>query len=174
MFSPAVATAIEYTALAMIIISLVIAVLVLVNRLRRIVLRERLVVEADDADVVREAVEAGRTALTGVSDARLAIIACYLAMERSLGQAGAAREAAETAHELLARATAAGLLHGAAPADLTALFSAARFSRHEVPESARTGALDALNVIFADIGGRPGGGRGGPGQPSSGTEAMAP
>jgi ABC-type uncharacterized transport system YnjBCD permease subunit len=181
LFSPDIATAIEYAALAMIIISLLIAALVLLSRLRRAVRRERLVVSADDADVVREAVEAGRTALTGVSDARLAIIACYLAMERSLGQAGTARAATETAHELLARATAAGLLHGAAPADLTALFSAARFSRHEVPESARTRALAALNLILADIGetghGEPGHGepgRGGPGQPSSGNEAVAP
>jgi hypothetical protein len=151
--SPGIATAIEDAALALIVISLVIVLLLLLSRLRRAVRRERLAVSADEADVVREAVEAGRTALTGVSDARLAIIACYLAMERSLGQAGSARGAAETADELLARATAAGLLHGESPAELTALFSAARFSRHEVSEPARTRALNALNVILADIGG---------------------
>ncbi len=163
LFSPAIATAIEYTVLALVIISLIIAMVYLVGRLRRIVRRERLIVEADEADVVREAVEAGRTALTGVSDARLAIIACYLAMERSLGDAGTARAAAETADELLARATAAGLLRGESPAELTELFSAARFSRHEVPESARTRALAALNVILADLSGRGGSGKPRPG-----------
>ncbi len=107
-------------------------------------------------------------------------------MERSLGAAGTARAAAETADELLARATAAGLVRGESPAELTALFSAARFSRHEVPESARTRALEALNVILADVGEPDRGGperggperggpeRGGPGQPSPGNEAVAP
>ena len=145
----------------LVIISLIIAIVYLVGRLRRITRRERLIVEADEADVVRDAVEAGRTALAGVSDARLAIIACYLAMERSLGDAGTARAATETADELLARATGAGLLRGESPARvLTELFSAARFSRHEVSESARTRALDALNIILyleASHGGRGGG-----------------
>ena len=93
-------------------------------------------------------------------------------MERSLGQAGTARAAAETAHELLARATAAGLLHGAAPADLTALFSAARFSRHEVPESARTRALTALNSS-SPTSASPGAASARR-QPSPGNEAVAP
>jgi hypothetical protein len=154
-FSPDIATGIEYTVLALVIISIIIAITYLVNRLRRITRRERLAVEPDEADVMREAVEAGRTALTGVSDARLAIIACYLAMERSLGEAGTARAATETADELLGRATTAGLLHGDAPAELTQLFSAARFSRHEVSPAARTRALAALDVILADLGGRP-------------------
>ena len=167
--SPEIATIIEYAALAMIIISLLIAAFVLLSRLRRAVRRERLVVSADDADVVREAVEAGRTALTGVSDARLAIIACYLAMERSLGHAGTARAAAETADELLARATAAGLLRGEAPAELTALFYEARFSRHEVPEGARTRALATLDVIVADLSTHE---RGRSGPPRPGTEAV--
>jgi Domain of unknown function (DUF4129) len=169
--SPEIATIIEYAVLAMIIISLLIATFILLSRLRRATRRERLVVSADEADVVREAVEAGRTALTGVSDARMAIIACYLAMERSLGQAGTARAAAETADELLARATAAGLLHGAAPAELTALFYEARFSRHDVPEGARTRALAALDVIVADLS-APERDRSGP--PRPGTEAVAP
>jgi hypothetical protein len=167
MFSPDIATAIEYTVLALVIISLIIAIVYLVGRLRRITRRERLIVEADEADVVRDAVEAGRAALAGVSDARLAIIACYLAMERSLGDAGTARAATETADELLARATGAGLLRGESPAVLTELFSAARFSRHEVSESARTRALDALNVILADLGGR-----GGNGKPRPGSAAV--
>lgn len=152
--SSGAATIIEYTVLAIVAAFIIAAAVLLLRRMRRADRRERLAVAPDEAAVVREAVEAGRTALTGVSDARMAIISCYLAMERSLGEAGTARRAAETADELLARATGDGLLHGEPPARLTALFYEARFSRHEVPASARTDALDALDVILADLGGR--------------------
>jgi hypothetical protein len=154
--SSGTATVIEYAVLALILALIITALLVLARRMRHADRRERLVVAPDDAAVVREAVQAGRAALTGVSDARLAIISCYLAMERSLGDAGTARRPAETADELLARATGDGLLHGAPPARLTALFSEARFSRHEVPGTARAEALEALDVILADLGARPG------------------
>jgi Domain of unknown function (DUF4129) len=152
--SPGTATVIEYTVLAIIIALIAVAAVVLLRRLRRADRRERLVVAPDEAALVREAVVAGRTALAGVSDARMAIIACYLAMERSLGDAGTARRPAETADELLARATGDGLLRGEPPGRLTALFYEARFSRHEVPATARTAALEALDVILADLGGR--------------------
>jgi hypothetical protein len=152
--SSGTATVIEYTVLVIIVALIAVAAVILLRRMRRADRRERLVVAPDDAALVREAVEAGRTALTGVSDARLAIISCYLAMERSLGDAGTARRPAETADELLARATGDGLLHGEPPARLTALFYEARFSRHEVPATARAAALEALDVILADLGGR--------------------
>jgi Domain of unknown function (DUF4129) len=154
--SAGIATVIEYTVLALIVACIVAALLNLRRRTRRADRRERLVVAPDDAALVRVAVEAGRSALTGVSDARMAIISCYLAMERSLGDAGTARRPAETADELLARATGDGLLHGEPPARLTALFYEARFSRHEVPATARAAALDALDVILAGLGGRAG------------------
>ena len=53
---------------------------------------------------LREAVSSGRRALAETDDARAAIIACYVAMERSLGAAGADHEAADTPDEFLARA----------------------------------------------------------------------
>lgn len=152
--SSGTATVIEYTVLAVIVALIIVAAAILLRRMRRADRRERLVVAPDDAAVVRVAVEAGRTALAGVSDARMAIISCYLAMERSLGDAGTARRPAETADELLARASSDGLLHGEPPARLTALFYEARFSRHEVPATARTAALEALDVILADLGAR--------------------
>jgi hypothetical protein len=140
---------ITYTILTLLAAAVIVAAVMLARRLRRSAAdRPR---APDDAAIVRGAVEAGRSALAGVSDARLAIIACYLAMERSLDQAGAARGPAETADELLARATTAGLLHGAPPARLTELFSAARFSRHDVPDGARAEALRALDQILADL-----------------------
>ena len=59
----------------------------------------------EDSEDLREAVESGRSALRTVDDARAAIIACYVAMESSLAERGAARAIADTPDELLARAT---------------------------------------------------------------------
>ena len=60
---------------------------------------------AEDPEDLREAVESGRSALRTIDDARAAIIACYVAMENSLAERGAARAVADTPDELLARAT---------------------------------------------------------------------
>src|SRR3984957_2434669 len=95
-------------------------------------------------DELAKAVESGLSALREFADARLAIIRCYLAMEASLAAAGAERGAAETPDELLARAVAAGLVPRAPAGRLTALFYEARFSSHELPDSARDQAERAL------------------------------
>ncbi len=107
----------------------------------------------DDEENLREAVESGRAALRELDDARAAIIACYLAMERSLAGAGAARAAAETPDELLARAASAGLVRGAAAGRLTALFYEARFSSHPLPAASRTAAQRALSDLAASLAG---------------------
>jgi hypothetical protein len=102
---------------------------------------------AEDSEDLREAVESGRSALRTVDDARAAIIACYVAMEASLAGRGAAREAADTPDELLARATASGLVHGGAAARLTALFYEARFSSHPLADRQRDEAERALDEL---------------------------
>jgi hypothetical protein len=102
----------------------------------------------DEPDAaLRRAVQSGQAALREVDDARLAIIACYVAMEGSLGRAGTVRGAAETPDELLGRAAAAGLAGGGAAATLTALFYEARFSSHPLPATARSEARDALAAL---------------------------
>lgn len=104
---------------------------------------------ADTAAELARAVESGRAALRDLDDARAAIIACYVAMERSLADAGTARKVAETPSELLARAVATGLI-SAAPADrLTRLFYEARFSTHLMPGSQRDEAQRALAELAA-------------------------
>jgi hypothetical protein len=108
--------------------------------------------EDDDEEKLREAVESGRAALRELDDARAAIIACYLAMERSLASAGAARTVAETPDELLARAAGAGLVRGEAAGRLTALFYEARFSSHPLPASSKTAAQRALSELAAGLG----------------------
>jgi hypothetical protein len=105
----------------------------------------------DDAAALGRAVEAGRLALGELGEPRMAIINCYLAMERSLAAAGAARTGAETPLELLARSRAAGLLHSIAADELTGLFYAARFSTHPVGREAIGQARRALTEIAAEL-----------------------
>jgi Domain of unknown function (DUF4129) len=106
---------------------------------------------AEDPEDLREAVESGRSALRTVDDARAAIIACYVAMERSLAERGTARAVADTPDELLARATSSGLVRGTAPARLTALFYEARFSTHPLGRGQRDAAEQALDELAAAL-----------------------
>jgi hypothetical protein len=119
---------------------------------------------------LRAAVTSGREALRELDDARAAIIACYVAMERSLAKKGAARAAADTPDELLARATAEGIVHGAAASRLTRLFYEARFSRHPLTGTDRERAARALDELADELR-EPG--PSGPETPS-GTGTMAP
>ena len=104
---------------------------------------------------LQDAVSSGRRALAVTDDARAAIIACYAAMERSLGAAGADHEAADTPDEFLARAAGAGLVRGNAAVKLTGLFYEARFSAHELTAAQRDAARDALEQLAADLRGSP-------------------
>jgi hypothetical protein len=106
---------------------------------------------AADPEDLREAVELGRSALRAIDDARAAIIACYLAMEASLAERGAARAIADTPDELLARAQATGIVRGTAAARLTALFYEARFSSHPLDRGQRDAAARALDELAAAL-----------------------
>jgi Domain of unknown function (DUF4129) len=105
----------------------------------------------EDSAGLRDAVESGRSALRTLDDARAAIIACYVAMERSLAERGTARAAADTPDELLARATATGIVRGTAASRLTALFYEARFSSHPLGREQRDAAARALDEIAAEL-----------------------
>ncbi len=106
---------------------------------------------AEDPESLREAVESGRTALRALDDARAAIIACYVAMEASLAQRGAARGIADTPDELLTRATGQGVVRGTAAVRLTALFYEARFSSHPLDPGQRDAAGQALDELAATL-----------------------
>jgi hypothetical protein len=58
---------------------------------------------------------------------------------------------ADTPDELLARATASGLVHGSAAARLTALFYEARFSSHPLDRRQRDAAEQALDELAAAL-----------------------
>ena len=69
-------------------------------RLRRPATPGRIAGDAE-AEGLREAVESGRAAMADLDDARAAIIACYVAMERSLAERGAGAGRPGTPDELL-------------------------------------------------------------------------
>lgn len=85
-------------------------------------------------------------------DAREAIIACYVAMERGLALA---REVAplisDTPSEVLARAFERGALHDASARELVALFEEARFSPHAMLEWQRMRAEQLLRIVLRDL-----------------------
>jgi Domain of unknown function (DUF4129) len=110
-----------------------------------------LVITDTSAEELREAVESGRAALAEIDDARAAIIACYVAMERSLAERGTQRSVADTPDELLARAVAAGTVAGPAASRLTALFYQARFSSHPVAAGQRAAASAALDELAQEL-----------------------
>jgi hypothetical protein len=110
-----------------------------------------LVIVDTSAEELREAVESGRAALAEIDDARAAIIACYVAMERSLAERGTQRSVADTPDELLARAVAAGTVRGPAASRLTALFYEARFSSHPVAAGQRAAASAALDELAEEL-----------------------
>jgi hypothetical protein len=114
-----------------------------------------LVIEDVSTEELREAVAEGRAALAAIDDARAAIIACYVAMERSLADRGTARAAADTPDELLARAVASGVVRGGAAGRLTALFYEARFSTHPLGSGQRDAARAALDELAAELAARP-------------------
>jgi hypothetical protein len=104
-----------------------------------------------DSQDLLEVVESGRSALRAIDDARAAIIACYVAMEASLAEHGAARAIADTPDELLTRATALGIVRGTAAARLTTLFYEARFSSHPLDRGHRDAAAQALGELAAEL-----------------------
>jgi hypothetical protein len=141
---------------ALLIVAIVAAVVVSIwwsTRLRRPA--APLVIEDVSADELREAVAEGRAALAAIDDARAAIIACYVAMERRLADRGTARGAADTPDELLARAVAAGAVRGGAAARLTALFYEARFSTHPLGAGQRDAASAALDELAGELAAKP-------------------
>ena len=141
---------------ALLIIAIVAAVVVSIWWSTRLRLPAApLVIEDVSTEELRAAVAEGRAALAGIDDARAAIIACYVAMERRLADRGTARGAADTPDELLARAVASGAVRGGAAGRLTALFYEARFSTHPLGAGQRDAASAALDELADELAAKP-------------------
>lgn len=145
---------VRYLLVALLAAAIIVAVIVIWRRSRGLARPGRLTEPPEDTSTPAElarAVDSGRVALRELDDARSAIIRCYLAMEASLAEAGAARGAAETPDELLGRAVTAGLVDAVPAGALTALFYEARFSTHPMPMSRRDEAEQALGDLAAAL-----------------------
>ena len=116
------------------------------RRRRRRLPRDWVVAEAL-SDILDETLDD----LRAEPDPRRAVIGAYARMERSLAAHGIPRHRFEAPHEYLGRVfgeLAAGRLSAAR---LTALFERARFSPHEIDESMKAAAIDAIEALQADL-----------------------
>ena len=84
-------------------------------------------------------------------DPRAAIIAAYARMEQLFASAGLPRRPHEAPLEYLGRALGELRASGAALGRLTGLFQRAKFSSHEVDESMRTEAIEALTQVRDEL-----------------------
>ncbi len=105
-----------------------------------------------EPDLVRAA-EVGLAEIGDHSrEPRLAIIACYAAMERELEKApGAVPQLSDTPSEVLARAVETNTLRADSAGELVDLFGEARFSPHDMGEGHRDAAVRALRQVLRDL-----------------------
>jgi hypothetical protein len=108
---------------------------------------------ADSAVSLAQVAEMGLAAMIASGqDARTAIIACYVAMERGLAVArGVAPLISDTPSEVLARAFDCGALRDASARELVTLFEEARFSPHSMLEWQRMRAEQLLRIALKDL-----------------------
>jgi hypothetical protein len=85
------------------------------------------------------------------ADPRAAIIAAYARMEQLFASSGLPRRPHEAPLEYLGRALGELRASGAALGRLTGLFQRAKFSSHEVDESMRTEAIEALTQVRDEL-----------------------
>jgi succinate dehydrogenase/fumarate reductase cytochrome b subunit len=111
------------------------------GRTSAVVLAEQLAVVLDDT----------LDDLRAESDPRRAIIAAYARLERVLAANGVPRRASETSDEYLPRVLDDLTLDARAVARLTALFTRAKFSRHDVDTAMKEEAISALEQVRDEL-----------------------
>jgi Domain of unknown function (DUF4129) len=87
------------------------------------------------------------------------VVACWVQLERAAADAGTHRAAPDTASELVGRLIDRHPVSSGPLLRLADLYREARYSRHELPESARTEARAALEQLRAELEGSPVGSR---------------
>jgi hypothetical protein len=79
------------------------------------------------------------------------VVACWVQLERAAADAGTHRAAPETASELVGRLIDRHPVSSGPLLRLADLYREARYSRHELPESARTEARVAMEQLRAEL-----------------------
>ena len=87
------------------------------------------------------------------------VVACWVQLERAAADAGTHRAAPDTASELVGRLIDRHPVSSAPLLRLADLYREARYSRHELPESARAEARAALEQLQAELEASPVGSR---------------
>jgi Domain of unknown function (DUF4129) len=105
-----------------------------------------------EAEQVREAVRAGIADLDAGGDARRAVIACWLRLERIAAGAGAARLAADTPADLVARLLAGHRVREATLGRLADAYRLARYAPAEVGDELLVTARRALHDVAVQLG----------------------
>jgi hypothetical protein len=105
---------------------------------------------ADVATTVGESARAQRAAL-GRGSPRNAIIECWLLLEAAVIDAGVQRRPADTSTELTERVLSEHDVDAAALAALAAMYREARFSDHEMGETSRQAAIEALERVHDSL-----------------------
>jgi hypothetical protein len=113
--------------------------------------RRRLPKDWAVAEVLSDVLDETLDDLRAEPDPRRAVIAAYVRMERSLAAHGIPRRRFEAPHEYLHRVLSEVSGGRLAATRLTTLFERARFSPHEVDESMKASAIEAIESLQADL-----------------------
>src|SRR5262245_28298935 len=108
--------------------------------------------EQETERTVRAAVDAGLAALDDAdTDARRAVIACWVRLEAAAAAAGTERSAGDTSTELVSRLPARHDVSEPVLEALAEVYREARFARHAVDESTREQARTALRLLRDEL-----------------------
>ena len=108
-------------------------------------------VEATPAEALADVLSETLDDLRAERDPRRAVIAAYVRMERGLAASGLPRREAEAPGEYLARALEEIELSSRAAGRLTALFTWARFSVHDVRPEMKDEAIETLEQVQHEL-----------------------
>ncbi|GLZ76406.1 hypothetical protein Afil01_12130 [Actinorhabdospora filicis] len=106
---------------------------------------------APELEEVRQAVRASLADIDEGGDPRRAVIACWLSLEKAAARAGVERLASETSTELVHRVLAAHRINPRALDRLASLYRDARYAPHDVTDSMRADARQALVELDAQL-----------------------
>jgi hypothetical protein len=113
--------------------------------------RQAVELPPEEEEAMMQALDESLDDLRRERDVRRAIIACYARMERALEYAGSARRPAEAPLEYLVRILERITTNGRAARSLTELFERAKFGTEPMGEGEKQQAIEALELLRAEL-----------------------